>query len=228
VTEPTPKDKRGRPIREPRAAEPKEVKEPKAPKQPKQTKQPKEPKEPVEKKPEPKAQKSKKSKKPQHTELRVEAVPHTPSPRTDDFSFSAFQVASRSAPQEIRTLADNRPVAQPRSGGGRRPQKFDPSALNKQQEPSKKSGKSQSANRQPKNQPKGKHTGGESVPKHVYSPRETRPAAGESVLDATARFLMPRSYEQGEQQEQTAKQKSKNGSRNGNYRRRPNSKKRQG
>ena len=209
VMEPTPKDKNGRPIRKdaPKA-------KPAASAAEKPAKKPeKQPAPAAEAPAEPKPKKKKTKKQPQPT-TSIRPQPQAAYTRHDGYEIPQFQVAGGSAPQEIRTLADNRPVAQPRSGGGRRPPKFNPAALTapkKQQEAA------------PEGRPQGgkkKKSGGESVPKHVYATREKRPAAGEHVMDATARFLMPRTYDDAPAPAEAPKK-------SGGHRRR-NPKKRQG
>ncbi len=220
VLEPTPKDKNGRPIRQnaPKAkpAAEKSAKQPakKAEKQP-EKKPEKQPAAAIEPAAEPKPKKKKAKKAEPQPTTAIRPRPQAAYTRHDGYAVPQFQVAGGSAPQEIRTLADNRPVAQPRSGGGRRPPKFNPAALTspkKQQE---------AAQEHAPQGGKKKKSGGENVPKHVYSPREKRPAAGEHVMDATARFLMPRSYDDAPAPAETPKK-------SGGNRRRRNPKKRQG
>lgn len=216
VLEPTPKDKNGKPIRtstpkKPAAAQPAAAQKQPAqqtPAQPNNKKKKKaasgsaKPAEPAVKQPEP-----------------VKPPERKPIPTSDTFAFSQFQVAGSSAPQEIVTLAENRPVAQPRSGG--RGQKFNPTALTK--EPAQQE---QTPAKKKQSTPKKTKPAPESVPKHVYSRRVEQPAAGETLMDATARFLMPRTYVHPT--EQHGKPQPKQEKNAAGHRRRTNTKKRQG
>ena len=196
ILEPTPKDKNGKPIRS--GTQKKQAGQEQTAKQETPGKQ----QAPAVRE---KPKKNKKKAAPLPAVKVSEPAPQQPQrkpiPTSDTFAFSQFQVAGRSAPQEIVTLAENRPVAQPRSGG--KPQKFDPAALAKEQ-PAQAPAKKKPAT------PKKTKRAPESVPKHVYSRRGENPAAGETLMDATARFLMPRTYvHPAEQPEKPAQKQAK-------------------
>ncbi len=206
VLTPTPKDKNGRPVR---TAAPKQKKPAEKPAEAKEkTKAGKEKsakaEKPAQEKPDQHKQGGGKKKKTAASAQPAARV-HGPVETPGSYTVPQFQVAGGSAPQEIRTLAEDRPVAQPRSGGRRAP-KFDPAKL---------------TGERPVQQ-----TAKQSAPKHVYARREERPAAGDTVMDATARFLMPRAHTapRGDAGAKTGRKSSQaNGRRAGG-----NAKKRQG
>lgn len=219
ILEPTPKDKNGKPVRA--GAKKTAKKESQAPKElPAQSEKTIQQTPSAKQQPSAVSGKSKKKKTNASRPIVKENEPanrmqRKPIPTSDTFAFSQFQVAGQSAPQEIVTLAENRPIAQPRSGG--KPQKFNPSVRNEQQAAQKKTPAKKQVQKE-KRVP-------ESVPKHVYSRREENPASGETLMDATARFLMPRTYAHPAEQPANSAQKQKKSQ---SYRGGKHTKKRQG